>query len=119
MFNFKLAELRKRKGITQKELADIFSVSMQTISKWETGVAYPNIMMLATISEYFEVSTDMLLGVVPLEEEYEYSEAGNKEYWVNRVSYLEKIENDMWNEDYMQFLISNVWQINKPTNNCS
>lgn len=114
MFNFKLAELRKRKGITQKELADIFSVSMQTISKWETGVAYPNIMMLATISEYFEVSTDMLLGVVPLEEEYEYSEAGNKEYWVNRVSYLEKIENDMWNEDYMQFLISNVWQINKP-----
>lgn len=35
--NFKLAELRKRKRITQKELGEALSVSMKTISKWETG----------------------------------------------------------------------------------
>lgn len=114
MFNFKLAELRKRKGITQKELGDVLSVSMKTISKWETGVVYPDMSMLPLISEYFGVSVDMLLGIVPLEEDYKSSEAGSKEYWVNRVAYLEKIEKDMWNEDYMQFLINNVWKINKP-----
>lgn len=114
MVNFKLAELRKRKGITQKELGDILSVSMKTISKWETGVVYPDISMLPMIAEYFGVSVDMLLGIVPLGEEYKFSEAGSKEYWVNRIAYLEKVEKDMWNKDYMQFLINNVWKINKP-----
>ena len=35
--DFKLAELRKRRGITQKELAETLLVSPQTISKWENG----------------------------------------------------------------------------------
>lgn len=114
MFNFKLAELRKRKGITQKELGDALSVSMKTISKWETGAVYPNTSMLPAIAEYFGVSVDMLLGIVPLEEDYKFSEAGSKSYWVDRIAYLERIEKHMWNEDYMQFLINNVWKINKP-----
>lgn len=112
--NFKLAELRKRKGITQKELGEYLSVSMKTISKWETGAVYPDMTMLPVISEYFGVSVDMLLGIVPLEEEYKASEAGKKEYWTNRIAYLEKIQKYMWNEDYMQFLINKVWKIQKP-----
>ncbi len=114
MVNFKLAELRKRKGMTQKELGDVFSVSMQTISKWETGAVYPDMTMLPVISAYFGVSVDKLLGVVPLDEEHIGSEAGKKEYWANKLTYLEQIEKNMWNEEYLQYLIYNVWKINVP-----
>lgn len=37
MIDFKLADLRKKKGITQKELGDVLGVSYQTVSKWENG----------------------------------------------------------------------------------
>lgn len=114
MINFRMAELRNRKGMTQQELGDALSVSLKTISKWETGVSYPSAAMLPMIADYFEVSVDMLLGMVPLEDEYKLSDAGKKEYWANRIAYLKKIEKSMWNEDYMQFLVSNVWKIDKP-----
>jgi 2-polyprenyl-3-methyl-5-hydroxy-6-metoxy-1,4-benzoquinol methylase len=114
MFDFKLAELRKRKGITQKELSNVLSVSMKTISKWETGVAHPDVSMLPMLSEYFGVSVDKLLGLVPLDEDYKPSNAGNKEYWEKRIAYLEKTEKEMWNEEYMRFLINEVWKIDKP-----
>lgn len=57
--NFKLAELRKKYGITQQELGEVLSVSYQTISKWD---CYPDISMLPKISKYFCVSVDALLG---------------------------------------------------------
>ena len=44
--DFKLAELRKRRGITQKELAETLLVSPQTISKWENGMTCPDLEML-------------------------------------------------------------------------
>ena len=36
--NLRLAELRKRKNVTQQELANVLNVSFKTISKWENGV---------------------------------------------------------------------------------
>ena len=61
--DFKLAELRKRRGITQKELAETLLVSPQTISKWENGMTCPDLEMLVRLTEYFGVTTDMLLGI--------------------------------------------------------
>lgn len=63
---FKLAELRKKNNLTQQELGDVLSVSYQTISKWENGVVSPDISMLPKISQYFGISVDALLGLVPL-----------------------------------------------------
>ena len=60
-FHEKLQELRKRKGLTQEELAEILYVSRTTISKWESGRGYPNIDSLKEISKFFEVSIDDLL----------------------------------------------------------
>ena len=60
-FNEKLQELRKNKGLTQEELADILYVSRTAISKWESGRGYPNIDSLKEISKFFEVSIDDLL----------------------------------------------------------
>lgn len=57
----KLQELRKRKGLTQEELAGILYVSRTAVSKWESGRDVPNIESLKAISKYFSVSIDELL----------------------------------------------------------
>ena len=57
----KLQELRKQKGLTQEELAEILFVSRTAISKWESGRGYPNIDSLKAISKFFSVSIDELL----------------------------------------------------------
>ena len=60
-FNEKLQELRKSKGLTQEELAEILYVSRTAVSKWESGRGYPNIESLKEISKFFSVSIDDLL----------------------------------------------------------
>ena len=60
-FNEKLQELRKDKGLTQEELAEILYVSRTAVSNWESGRGYPNIESLKEISKFFEVSIDDLL----------------------------------------------------------
>ena len=60
-FNEKLQELRKRKGLTQEELARSLYVSRTAISKWESGRGYPNIESLRAIASFFSVTVDELL----------------------------------------------------------
>ena len=60
-FNEKLQELRKQKGLTQEELAELLYVSRAAISKWESGRGFPNIESLKAISKVFSVSLDELL----------------------------------------------------------
>ncbi len=60
-FGEKLQELRKNKGLTQEELAELLYVSRTAVSKWESGRGYPNIDSLKEISKYFSVSIDDLL----------------------------------------------------------
>ena len=59
--NEKLQELRKKKGLTQEELAEVLFVSRTAISKWESGRGYPNIDSLKAISKFFGVTIDELL----------------------------------------------------------
>lgn len=60
-FNEKLQSLRKGKGLTQEELAEVLYVSRTAISKWESGRGYPSIDSLKDISKFFSVSIDDLL----------------------------------------------------------
>lgn len=60
-FNKKLQELRKRKGLTQDELAQALYVSRTAISKWESGRGYPNIDSLKSIALFFGITVDELL----------------------------------------------------------
>ena len=60
-FNEKLQELRKYKGLTQEELAEVLFVSRTAISKWESGRGYPNIDSLKAIAKFFGVTIDELL----------------------------------------------------------
>ncbi len=61
VFGKALRELRMERGLSQKELGDIFHVCNQTISFWETGSREPNLDNLLAIAKYFGVSVDDLL----------------------------------------------------------
>lgn len=50
-----LKELRKEKGLTQEELAEMMNVSNRSISRWETGSNMPDLDILIELSDYYEV----------------------------------------------------------------
>ena len=63
MFSERLRDLRNERGISQKELANILFVSQQTVAKWETDRSTPNPEMISKIAQYFNVSSDYLIGM--------------------------------------------------------
>ena len=58
----RIKKYRKDKEMTQEALAQALSVSPQSISKWECGDGYPDITLLPTIANFFEVTVDELIG---------------------------------------------------------
>ena len=56
-----ITELRKEKGLTQKQLADALNVTDKAVSKWERGLSFPDISMLEPLSELLDVSIMELL----------------------------------------------------------
>ena len=62
-FGKNLKMLRRQKDLTQDELAQKLSLSVQAISRYETGTAYPDIEMLPVMAGFFGVTVDALLGV--------------------------------------------------------
>ena len=56
-----IAELRKKQGLTQQQLADKLNLSNKTISKWESGNGSPDISNLPVLAEVLGISVDELL----------------------------------------------------------
>lgn len=67
-----IAQCRKEKNMTQKQLADRLGVSDKTVSKWETGKGLPDAGCMVPLSEILEISVNELLtGERIPEEEYQ------------------------------------------------
>ena len=58
-----LTELRRDKGLTQRQLAEKFNISGATISSYETGAHQPTIDVLVQYARTFDVTADYLLGL--------------------------------------------------------
>lgn len=56
-----LKELRREKGLTQEQLAEILLVSGRTISRWETGTNMPDLGILIQIAEFYDVEVKEIL----------------------------------------------------------
>lgn len=56
-----LAYIRKEKGMTQREVAEILGISNRTLSAWEQGRAYPDILTLSQLAEIYGVTADEIL----------------------------------------------------------
>lgn len=57
-----ISVLRKKRGITQMELANRLSISFQAVSNWERGIAMPDISNLKLLAQVLETTTDTILG---------------------------------------------------------
>ena len=62
MFKIRLKKIRESKGLSQKQLAIFLDVSQGAIGNWESGTRMPNLDILGKIADYFDVTTDYLLG---------------------------------------------------------
>ena len=65
----RIADLRKHRGLSQYQLAKLLNIATSTLGMYETGKRKPNVEMLEQIAEFFNVSTDYLLGRDPKEDD--------------------------------------------------
>ena len=79
--NNQIRQLRLRRGITQEMLAQKLGVTAQAVSKWERGVATPDIGMLPDISAFFGVTIDELFAL-------------------SDDTRMERIQNMLWDDRY-------------------
>lgn len=57
-----ILQLRKDKNVTQETLAAELGVTAAAVSKWENGYTLPDILMLCALADFFQITTDELLG---------------------------------------------------------
>lgn len=57
----RLLELRKKKGLSQEEVANVLNVSRQTVSKWEVGESTPDFDKILPLCNLYEITSDELL----------------------------------------------------------
>lgn len=62
IFGTRPSQLRKKNGITQRELAQKLHVHITTIKNWESGSCYPDAKNICAQADLFHISTDSLLG---------------------------------------------------------
>lgn len=69
--NETIRELRRQRGISQEVLATALGISVQAISKWETGSSFPDILLLPDIARFFGITIDELFYGVKKQESVE------------------------------------------------
>lgn len=84
-----IKKLRTENNITQDALAIAIGVTPQAISRWESGGGYPDIELLPALADFFNVSTDELLGYKLSERE---KELANIKIEIERLSEVGTIE---------------------------
>ncbi|WP_270335155.1 helix-turn-helix domain-containing protein [Ligilactobacillus acidipiscis] len=92
LFGERLQQSRNNLNLTQQDIADKMHVSRQTISSWERGNSYPDINSLISLSDYYQVSLDILLKEDTGMKEYLEKKGSNKEPKTNlSQSYISRI----------------------------
>ena len=84
-----IREYRKKKNITQEEMANRLGVTAPAVNKWENGISQPDIMLLAPIARLLNITPDILLS---FEEELREEEINNIVYQINEKFKSESYE---------------------------
>lgn len=89
MFGDQIKNLRMSKCLNQVEMAKILGVTKQSVSNWENENIMPSVDMLIKLSQFFNVSTDYLLG---LTENHALNTEGLSEI---QIAHIQNIINDI------------------------
>lgn len=73
-----IKKYRKKRKITQEQLAEVLGVSDQAVSRWENGSTYPDIELLPTIALYFGVTLDEMMGMEAIKDESDIEDILNR-----------------------------------------
>ena len=95
----KLVSLRKGKGLSQLELAEILNVSRQSISRWEVGTSVPTMEKLIALSKLYDIPLDELIHqkegqentVQVLEQNEKEEKEGEKRKYIRNTIILELV----------------------------
>lgn len=63
VFNKRIRELRLEKGLRQSDIAKKLKVTPATVTRWENKAQEPDYLTLAQLAQFFEVTSDYLLGL--------------------------------------------------------
>ena len=106
-----IKEYRLQKGYTQEQLAYELGVSAQTVSRWENGTTYPDIVMLPIIAELFETSIDTLMSYAKecsvREREDFFVEVKQLDFAEKTLRHREMLQKYP-NDTYLQFSLANL-----------
>jgi len=61
-FGKRIKRLREDKGVRQEDIGKMFNVSKSAVSQWENDIRTPDMDIIIKLADYFDVSTDYLLG---------------------------------------------------------
>ena len=84
-----LKRLRAKKGLTQEQLAEIFHVSAQAVSRWENDQAYPDMAVLPGLAMFYETTVDDILGMARYRKEERLQFVLNEVYTMARAGELD------------------------------
>ena len=69
-----IAKYRKEKRLTQEQLGEAVGVTSRTVSKWETGLSLPDVVLIPPISSALGITLDELFDIKPKEKQKDLSE---------------------------------------------
>ena len=87
-----LSDLRKRKGLTQLELAEKFNYTDRAVSKWENGDTLPDVEVLYNLCEFYGVTIDYLTH----EDNYRYVKSDSKDNLTGKVLIMAMVSLLVW-----------------------
>lgn len=117
MFKERLKELRKSKGLSQKQLAEKTGISVHTINSYESGRRDPNTKNLQILQDFFQVSQGFLLGDLKSDDFFKDQEVTdlNLDTVLTQISILKqnmKISESYQNRVATLFLLKSLNYIN-------
>lgn len=90
-----LKQIRKKKGITQKEIAELLNISQQQVSNIEKGLSELSSKQIIKLCNYLNVTADELLGLKPINEQV--NEINKKYNTILNKNELYEIKNTLEN----------------------
>lgn len=109
MFSLRLKELRENAGFSQRAFASKLGVSQSTVGMWESGQREPNFKTTEKIANYFNVSTDYLLGIT----DERNSSSDNDDIGFDDFTYAMHNETKELTEDDKQMLLGMAKMLKK------